>query len=324
MRSWHGFLRHRGIDSAAALSYFSALALFPGSLTVVSLFALLDNKEDAESAIISIVDSVAPNNIGDALRNPIEQLLSIPNPGIALSIGLLLTLWTTSSYVTAFGRATNNAYEILEGRRIWKFRGLMTILAAALMVDFLLIFGILLGTPTVADAIAQALGLSHGVVVAWNIVKWPALLVLAVIAVAALYYFSPNVRHTRFRWVSWGALFAIIVWAIATAGFAVYVLNVGRYNEIYGWLGGAVVLLLWLYLTNFVLVYGSEVDAEIVRARQLEAGIIAEENIQLPIRDTTRNLALARQQIRDQTRGRELRERATAAREEAARNGERG
>lgn len=310
LRSWHGFTRHRGFDSAGALAYFSALALFPGSLALVSAFALVDDKRGAESDLLDVVASVASADTVDALRGPIEQLLSIPNPGIALGIALALLLWTTSSYATAFGRALNTAYEVQEGRLVWKFRGLMLIIAAALIVCFSGIGAILLLTPAVADAVARSLGISAAVVVTWNIAKWPLLAALALLSLALLYYFSPNVRHLRFRWVSWGALFAIVAWSLATIGFAFYVLNVAKYNEVYGWLGGAVVMLLWLYLTNFVLVLGAEVDSEIVRARQLDAGMEAEEVILLPLRDTTRNLLLARQLSSDVQRGRELRERA--------------
>jgi len=309
-RSWHGFIRHRGLDSAASLAYFSALALFPGALTIVSLFALADNREKAQRDLLDIVNSVANADAVEALKGPIGQLLSIPNPGIALGIGLVFLLWTTSSYVTAFGRAVNTAYEVQEGRQIWKFRGLMLIVALVLMLVFSAIVALLLATPSVVDAVAQTFQLSDAVVVACDILRWPVLAVLCLLAIALLYFYSPNVRHLRIRWVSWGALFAVVVWAIATVGFALYVLNVAQYNRIYGWLGGGIVALLWLYITNFVLVFGAEVDSEIVRARQLQDGVAAEEVIQLPMRDTTRNLVLARQLAEDVRRGREFREAA--------------
>jgi len=142
----------------------------------------------------------------------------------------------------------------------------------------------------------------------WTVAKWPIVLGLAVLIVAILYYFTPNTSRPRLRWVSWGATFAITVWALATAGFAVYVATVGQYDEVYGWLGGSLVLLLWLHITNLVLVLGAEVDAEIVRVRQLHSGIEAEDVIRLPLRDSTRNLRLARQRAEDIADGRRLRE----------------
>ncbi len=114
-------------------------------------------------------------------------------------------------------------------------------------------------------------------------------------------------RHDRFRWVSYGAGFAIVVWALATGGFYGYIALVGHYDRVYGWLGGGIVLLLWLYLTNLVLVLGAEVDAEAVRLRQLAAGLPAERVVQLPMRDTRRNFMLARQRSADEAAAAEIR-----------------
>jgi membrane protein len=134
------------------------------------------------------------------------------------------------------------------------------------------------------------------------------LVAISIAIVGIIYYYTPNVRHLRLRWVSWGAAFAILAWGGATAGFAAYVLTFETYNHVYGWLGGAVALLVWLYITNLVLVLGAEFDAEIVRVRQLAAGIAAESVIQLPLRDTARNLWIAKQLADDERIGREIRE----------------
>jgi membrane protein len=114
------------------------------------------------------------------------------------------------------------------------------------------------------------------------------------------------VRHLRIRWVTLGALLAIVVWVLATTGFALYVLNFSHYNRVYGWLGGAVILLLWLYLSNLVVVLGAEMDAEIVRVRQLIAGIDAQDAIQLPVRGTRRIETLDRWDREDDKKGRAL------------------
>jgi membrane protein len=306
IRAYHGFIRHRGIDSAAALSFFAALALFPGSLSVVSGFALLDDKTRAPADILRIVDSVAPHETVIALHGPIEQLLSIPNAGYGLVFGLALTVWTLSGYVTAFGRAINTAYEVQEGRRWIPLRATMLVVAAGLVVIAAAIVLLLAGTPSVAVAVAKDAALPGWLVVVWDVGKWPVLALLAIIVVAVLYFYSPNVRHLRIRWVTLGALLAIVVWVAATTGFAIYVLNFSHYNRVYGWLGGAVVLLLWLYLTNLVVVFGAEMDAEIVRVRQLLNGVDAEDAIQLPLRSTRRIATLDRWVKEDQAGGRKL------------------
>ncbi|WP_204742207.1 YihY/virulence factor BrkB family protein [Glaciihabitans arcticus] len=310
-RAFHGFMRHRGLDSAAALTFFAALALFPATLTVVSSFALLNNRENAIRNILSVANEFVTEDTVETLRDPLTSLLSIGNPGLAFAIGLSLTLWSVSSYATAFGRAVNTVYEVQEGRPIWKFRGLMMLVTLLLMIGFALIVVILLGTPSAARTIGEAAGFGEPWLTVWNVGKWPALAALAFSLVAVLYYATPNVRHSRLRWVSWGAAFALLAWGVATLAFAVYVMTVGTYDKVYGWIGGGLALLVWLYITNLVLVIGAEVDGELVRVRQLAAGIPAEDTIQLPARDTTRTLMLARQRADDVREGREIREKAS-------------
>jgi membrane protein len=309
-RALHGFVRHRGLDSAAALTFFATLALFPASLVVVSSFAIAENRTQASDTIIAILGDFARDSTVESIKSPLDQLLSIPIPGLALGIGLALSVWSVSSYATAFGRAVNSVYEVQEGRQFWKFRGLMMVLALVLIVGFACVTAILLGTPAIAEAFASNLRVDPIWLPVWNIGKWPALLVLAIAMVGILYYYTPNVRHLRLRWVSWGAAFAIVAWAIATVGFAIYVMTFQTYNHVYGWLGGAVIVLIWLYITNLVLVLGAELDAEVVRLRQLTAGVEAEVIIQLPIRDSRRNLMLARQRAADEADGRAIRVRA--------------
>lgn len=305
-RAWHGFIRHRGIDSAAALAFFSSLALFPMALTVVSAYALGNGREDAARNLLAIVGEVVQPETVDTLREPLTQLFTVANPGVGLVIGLVLSLWSLSSYATAFGRAVNTVYEVHEGRQIWKFRGLMLVLAVVLLALFAAIAVLLLTTQRVATAV----GIAEPWLTVWAIGRFPVVILLFTLLIAVLYYVTPNVRHERVRWVSFGALFAIVVWGLATAAFTVYVSTVGTYDRVYGWLGGGLALLLWLYITNLVLVLGAEVDAEFVRLRQLRAGIPAEEVVQLPMRDTRRNLMLARQRAHDEAEGREIRENA--------------
>ena len=316
-RAYHGFQRHRGLDEAAALAFFSALAVFPASLSVVSVVALLDDRTRAPGDILRVVGEVAPHSTVAALTGPIKQLLSIPSPGYALATGLVLCLWTLSGYVTAVGRTVNSAYEVQEGRQWIPLRATMLVVAAALMVAGGIAALLLLGTPGVAASLAAVWKLPLGVVIAWDIAKWPVLGLLAIFAVSILYFYSPNVRHLRIRWATAGALLAIVAWVLATTGFAIYVLNLSHYNKTYGWLGGAIVLLLWLYLSNLVVVAGAEMDAELVRVRQLMAGIHAEREIRLPLRGVRRIETLERWQQEDVRNGRLLRERGERRRAKA-------
>ena len=309
-RAWHGFVRHRGIDSAAALTFFASLALFPMALAVVSAYAIGNGRKDAASNLLGIAGEILHPETVDILREPLTQLFTVSNPGIALAIGLALSLWSLSTYATGFGRAVNTVYEAQEGRQIWKFRGLMLALAVFLLAVFAAIAVLLLTTGRVAEAV----GITEPWLTVWVFGRWPAVVILFTLLIAVLYYATPNVRHRRMRWVSFGALFAIVAWGLATAAFALYVSTVGTYDRVYGWLGGGLALLLWLYITNLVLVLGAEVDAELVRLRQLRAGIRAEEVVQMPLRDTTRNLMLARQRAEDERDGRAIRDEAEQSR----------
>lgn len=309
-RAAHGFMQHRGIDSAAALTFFAALSLFPAALTVVSAFSLGAGRTDAVDDLLDAIGGMTTESAVAAIAEPLRQLTSIPNAGLALGIGIALLIWTASAYATAFGRAVNSVYEVQEGRPFWKFRGLMIVVTIVISIGFAAVAGILLLTGPVVEAIGREVGFGEPWITLWSILKWPVLLAFAVVIVGVLYYTTPNIARPRIRWVSWGAVFAIVVWAIATVGFGIYVSTIGQYDEVYGWLGGGIVLLLWLYITNLVLVVGAEVDAETTRLRQLESGIAAEELIHLPARDTRRNHQIARQRDADVRDSRALREHA--------------
>lgn len=308
VRAWHGFIRHRGIDAAAALTFFTALAAFPALLVLVSTFALFDDRQRANQDLAAIAGTVLPDEAAADIERALDELLSLQNPVLALLAGIALLLWTISGYATAFGRAVNTAYEVEEGRPFWAFRGRMLLVAAGLVALETGIVAILLVTPSAAEDIFGRRGLAPVVTTAWNWGKWPLLLVLLVVFLAVLYYATPNVRHTRWRWASVGSFSAIAIWATATLGFASYILLVGHYDTLYGSLGGIVTALLWTYLTNAAFVGGAELDAEFVRLRQLARGEPAEEVVRLPMRDTRRNRMLARQRDADIAASRRIRE----------------
>ena len=145
-------------------------------------------------------------------------------------------------------------------------------------------------------------------VVVWDIAKWLIVIVLAVVIVAVLYYATPNVKQPKFRWISVGALVALVVWALASLAFGFYVVNFSSYNKTYGAIGGVIVFLLWMWISNLALLFGAELDAELERGRQLQAGIEAEETIQLPPRDSRRTEKKEKQHEKDVEEGRRLRE----------------
>lgn len=298
-RAWHGFMRHRGIDAAAALTFFTTVAAFPAALAFVSAFALAGDRERAVKDIVAIAATLLPDDVAASLAEPIGQLLKLGNPGIALLLGLALLLWTASGYATGFGRAVNAVYGVQEGRPFWAFRGRMLLVAVLLVVLAAAIVLSLLATPEATDDILGRRGLAPVVATAWNVARWPLIAVLALVFVATLYTLTPNVRHPRIRWASVGSLFAIAVWGIGTAGYALYVTVIGAYGALYGSIGTLLVALLWGYLTNLALVAGVELDAEFVRLRQLARGVDATELVRMPVRDVRRDHLIAAQHDAD-------------------------
>ncbi len=240
--AWREFGSDQCTDLAAALTYYTVLALFPGLMALVSLLALFGQSEGGIEQLMNIVRQLAPADAISQIEGPLTQMVNSRGTGLALVIGLLSALWSASGYVGAFGRAMNRVYEVSEGRPVWKL---------------------------------------------WSIAKWPVMLALVVLLVAVLYHFTPNVRQPKFRWISVGALVAIGVWLVASLAFALYVSSAGNYSKTYGALAGVIVMLLWIWLTNLALLFGAEVDSELERARELQAGMPAEQSLQLPPRDTS-------------------------------------
>jgi membrane protein len=171
-----------------------------------------------------------------------------------------------------------------------------------------LLAGMLVLSGPVSEAVGGAIGLSGTFLTIWNIAKWPVIVALVIVIIAVLYYATPNVKQPKFRWMSIGSFIALVIFVLASLGFAFYVANFGNYNKTYGALGGVIVMLLWLWILNMSLLFGAEFDAEMERGRQLQAGIEAEETIQLPPRDTKKSEKLQKQEEEDIRHGRELRE----------------
>ncbi len=284
-RSVKEFSNDQCTDMAAALTYYAVLSMFPAFVALVSVLGVFGNGEETVDALMDMAEQLAPGGSLDTLRTTLDQLSTSPGSGIGLVVGVVGAIWSASGYVGAFGRTLNRIYEVREGRPMWKLRPhnlLVTVVVLALVA--LAALSLVLTGPVV-EAIGDVVGLGETAVTVWNIAKWPLLLLLVVIIVAILYYATPNVRQPKFRWMSTGALVAILIWIVASLGFGMYVSNFSNYNKTYGSLAGVIIFLLWLWLGNLALLFGAEFDSELERARQLQAGMDSEEELQLPVRD---------------------------------------
>lgn len=295
-------------DLAAALTYYAVLSLFPALVVVVSLLGVFGQGQRTTEAVLQIVDDLGPASAVDTLRAPIQQLVESPSAGFALIAGIAGALWSASGYVGAFGRAMNRIYEVEEGRPVWRLRPIQLLLTLVGLVAVAVVAFMLAVSGPLAQAVGDVIGAGEVAQTVWNIGRWPIVLIFVILAVAVLYYSAPNVKQPKFRWISIGAGLAILVWILASVGFGFYVANFGSYNKTYGALAGVIVFLLWLWITNLALLFGAELDAELERGRQLQAGIPAERDLQLPPRDNRVAIKNQAKEEQDVKRGRALRE----------------
>jgi membrane protein len=307
-RTLREFSSDQCTDLAAALTYYSVLALFPAAIAVLSLIGLVGQGQSTINAIISILRQIGITSVANNVEPLLRELSTSRGNGLALIIGLAVALWSASGYVNAFGRGMNRIYGFAEGRPVWKLRPAMLLVT---LVTVLLSAAVLLGlvvTGPAARAVGDQIGLGDTAVTVWGIAKWPVMLVMVMIIVALLYWATPNVKQPKFRWISVGAAVAILVWIIASAAFGLYVAGFSHYGRTYGSLAGVIVFLLWLWITNLALLFGAELDAELERGRQLQAGIPAERDLQLEPRDTSQMEKAERKQEKDIELGRRLRQ----------------
>ncbi len=279
------------MDWAAALTYYGLLSLFPALIALVSIVGLFGDPQSTTQKVTDIVTQIGPESAAQTFSGPIESITSNRGAaGILLVVGLAVALWSASGYVGAFMRASNVVYETPEGRPFWKLRPLQVLVTLIMVIVVALLALALVVTGPVAEAVAEPLGVGDAAVTAWDIAKWPVMLAVVITMIAVLYYASPNVRLRGFRWVTPGSLVAVVVWLIASAAFALYVASFGAYDKTYGALGGVVVMLVWLWITNLALLFGHELNAERERSHELAEGKTrAEKEIQLEPRDEPRD-----------------------------------
>jgi membrane protein len=306
-RTFREFKQDNLTDWAAALTYYAVLALFPAVIALVSLLGLVIDKATITRVLTDTVSALGPASAVDTFKKPIEQVTGNQSTaGIMLVVGLATALWSASGYIGAFIRASNAIYERQEGRGFFKLRPVQLLVTLILVLMAALVVLALVVSGPLATSIGDAVGLGSMALTIFNIAKWPAMLVVVMVMLAILYYAAPNAKHPSFKWISPGSVVAVVVWVLASAAFAFYVATFASYNKTYGALAGVVVFLVWLWITNLAILFGAELNAEIERGREIEAGVPgAHEDIQLPYRAVPDG---------EEQRGRFERDQATAER----------
>jgi len=253
-------------DRAAGLTYYGLLSLFPALIALVSIIGLVGDPEETTRQVTEVITEIGPDSAAETFRGPVESIATHRGTaGVAFVVGLAVALWSASGYVGAFMRASNVIYETEEERSFFKLRPLQIVITLAMVVlAGLLALGLVLTGPIV-DAIADPIGAGDTAVTLWEILKWPAMALVFVLMVSVLYYTSPDADLRGFRWVTPGAVVAIVAWVLASAAFALYVANFGSYDKTYGTLGGLIALLVWLWITNLAILFGQELNAQLER-----------------------------------------------------------
>ncbi|WP_157006977.1 YihY/virulence factor BrkB family protein [Agromyces laixinhei] len=299
-RTVHEYRINQSHDIAAALTFYGLLTVFPALLAAFALLGIFGSAEAVVADGLQVVEELGGASVADALREPLDQLVNASHAGLAFATGLVATLWAASGYVGSFGRGMNRIYGVKEGRPFWEMRPAMIAVSAVLVVLGAIAAAGLVVTGPVAAATARVLGLDEGVAFWWDLAKVPVLAAIGILVMALLYWAAPNVKRRNLRWLSVGAIVALLAWIVTTALFALYVFGVGTYERIYGILGGVVAFLLWVWLSNLAMLFGAVLDTEVERARQLRAGVPAEEQVRLPLRDDRVIAKNAAKRLRDE------------------------
>jgi len=257
-------------DRAAALTYFGIQSVFPGLLVLVSLLGVAG--KSATQPLITNLGHAAPSSVRKIIMTDIAHLQgSHTASGIIGIVSIALALWSASNYVAAFMRASNSIYDVPEGRPIWKTAPIRLGVTLVTMILLVAASVIVVVTGGLAQKVGNVLGVGSAAVTAWDIAKWPVLLIIIGLILAILFWASPNAKH-GFQWVSPGGFIAVVLWLIASAAFAIYIANFSHYNKIYGSLAGVIIFLIWMWISNVAILLGAEFNAELERGRAVAGG----------------------------------------------------
>ena len=262
-RLWHEIQQDELLGRGAQLAYYFLLALFPALIFLTALMGLFPLK-DAMPELMSYLRNVLPEDALSLVQKYLDQVVKGSGGGL-LSLGFLGALWASSSGVTAIIDSLNTVYGAKETRPFWKVRLLAILLTIGLAGFIIMSITLILYGADIGAWIAGYVGFGDIFELAWVVLQWPVAIALMLFALAAMYYFCPDVEQD-WRWVTPGSLLAVLLWLLVSLGFKLYVDNFGDYNKVYGSIAGVIVLMLWLYWSGITFLLGGELNAEIEKA----------------------------------------------------------
>jgi membrane protein len=255
--------KHNCLGMAAQLAYYFFFSLFPALLFLIAVASYFPISRLIDE-IVGALGQFAPPEFLTIVTSQIRKISNDQQGGL-LTLGILTALWSSSTAMTAIIDTVNHAYSVEEGRSWWKVRLLAIALTVGVAIFVLASFALIIAGPQMAEPLAETLGLGAALEWAWRVLEWPIAFLLASTGIAMVFYFAPDVKQ-EWSWLLPGTMFATVLWLLASLGFRYYVINVTHYTETYGALGGAMVLLLWFYISGFVLLLGAVMNAKIEHA----------------------------------------------------------
>jgi membrane protein len=270
---------------AAALTYYALMSLFPTVLLGLSLLGLLGQYPETYDAIMGYAREVAPDSVVTPLDRSLEQALQNKSTAAtALAISVAVALYGTTGVLEAARRALNVVFEVESGRSFVR-RKLIDVASTAVLLALALVTGILVFVGGgFADDLLGFIGLGATAADVWNIARWPAALLVAMLVFSFIYYITPDVQQRSWRWVTPGAVIGVVLWLLASWSFSTYISRVADVGAIYGAFAGAIVLVAWIWLSNVALLFGAELNAEIERQKELREGVPSRDTLNRPAR----------------------------------------
>jgi membrane protein len=285
-RTLKSFYDDQMTHHAAALTYYALMSLFPAMLLALSLLGLVGQYPATYNAILGYLREVVPQSLLEPLDDSLRGALRAKGTAATtLAVSTLFALYGTTGVLEAARRALNVVFEVSGGRSFVR-RKLIDIGSTAVLMTLILVSLVLafLGGG-LAEDILGFLGLGADVARIWNLARWPAAIVVAMLVFSFIYYVTPDVQHRAFHWITPGAVVAVLLWLAVSYGFSLYLSRVADVGPIYGAFAGAIVLVGWLWLTNVAMLFGAELNAEIERQQELQEGIPPRETLNRPARN---------------------------------------
>ena len=268
------FQQHGMTDWGAAMTYYLVMSLFPAMLVVVSLLGLFGGEGLVTDSVDYLRDAGAPSDVIDAVEASLTGLIesSSAKVGFGLLFGLVLGINGASGAFGAAGRAMNKVYGVDDDRGFVRKKAQDLAWTAILIVLAIIALASVFLGGTLAEDLFDTIGLGETAASIWIYARWLVALLAMMLVFAIVYAMAPDLQHRRFQWISPGAVLGVVIWILASGAFFFYVSNFGNYGATYGAFAGAIVLLLWLYITSLAFLLGGELNGEIERAQMAGRG----------------------------------------------------